>query len=143
MSRPGWDEWGMAIAVAVATRGDCTRRQVGAVILSERHDVISIGYNGTAPGRLGCLDGGCPRGQFSLEAIPDGGDYDTPGTDSYCIATHAEMNALVRADHERLRGATMYITLSPCNGCTKIISNTPLHKIIWLHPDGNLITKLI
>lgn len=139
--RPPWDGWAMAIAGAVSLRGDCTRRQVGAVIIGARHEIISIGYNGVAPGRPGCLSGACPRGRLTLDELPDGGDYDTPGP-GFCIATHAEMNALVRADHERLYGSSIYVTLEPCAACSKVIGNTPMHSIVY--PDnGKLVTKVI
>jgi len=110
--------------------------------MSARHDIISIGYNGTAPGKPGCLDGACPRGQHKIVDLPEGGDYDTPLQPGYCIATHAEMNALVRADHESLFGATMYITLRPCLGCMKIMGNTPLDRVVFTHED-KLITTVI
>jgi dCMP deaminase len=73
LTRPGWDEWGLSIAKAVATRGECTRRRVGAVIISPKTRQIWAGYNGAAPGAPSCLDGACPRGrhyQVSVEAPP-------------------------------------------------------------------------
>src|SRR5689334_11788560 len=98
--RLGWDSWAMAIAGAVSLRGDCTRRQVGCTIIGRRHEIVSIGYNGVAPGKPGCLAGACPRGKHGFDEIPSGSDYhEGPGR---CIATHAEMNALIRADHEQL-----------------------------------------
>lgn len=65
MSRPGWDAYALNIAEAVSTRGDCTRRRVGAVILdaSIPHRVVSVGYNGGRPGGRSCLKGECPRGR--------------------------------------------------------------------------------
>jgi dCMP deaminase len=129
--RPGWDAWAMAIAGAVSLRGDCTRRQVGAVIIGAKHEIVSIGYNGVAPDHPGCLQGACPRGRLTVDQLPDGGDYDTPGQPGFCIATHAEMNCLIRADHEQLDNATLYVTLRPCNGCTKVARNTPLAQIIY------------
>lgn len=119
----------MAIAGAVSLRGDCTRRQVGAVIIGPKHEIVSIGYNGVAPGEPGCLDGACPRGLKTKEEIAPGSPYDA--VDGWCIATHAEMNALTRADHERLAGSTMYITCEPCRECAKVAANTPLCQIIY------------
>jgi len=116
---------------------------VGAVILGERHNIISIGYNGTAPSRTGCLDGGCPRGRHDTSEIAPGGNYSDPTSQAYCIATHAEMNALVRAKHEALYGATMYVTNEPCNDCAKIIGNTPIHRIIFIDKDGKQHSRLV
>lgn len=63
MTRPDWHEYGLNLARAAATRGDCTRRQVGAVILDAQHRVVSVGYNGSYPGGPSCLEGQCPRGR--------------------------------------------------------------------------------
>jgi dCMP deaminase len=114
--RPGWDDYFLNIAQAVSARADCTRRQVGAVIVRERR-IVSTGYNGAPSGHLGCLsDGACPRGQhFALGpfdnnfckcgnpwpcpewAVP-GSSYDTgPGA---CVALHAEQNALLYASRD-------------------------------------------
>ena len=67
--RPGWEAWALGIAQAVAERGDCTRRRVGAVIIEpHRHRIVGAGYNGTEPGGLSCLKGECPRGRhYRLE----------------------------------------------------------------------------
>lgn len=61
--RPDWDAWAMGIAHAVSKRGDCTRRQVGAVLLDQGHRVIGCGYNGGPSGGESCLAGECPRGR--------------------------------------------------------------------------------
>jgi dCMP deaminase len=61
--RPSWDEWALGIAAAVATRGECTRRQIGAVIINQKKRQIYAGYNGAAPGEASCLAGACPRGR--------------------------------------------------------------------------------
>lgn len=73
MTRPDWHEYGLNLARAAATRGDCTRRQVGAVILDAQHRVVSVGYNGSYPGGPSCLGGDCPRGRHweMTEALLD------------------------------------------------------------------------
>lgn len=163
MERPGWDDWAMGIAQAVARRGDCTRRQVGAVLLDENHRVIGCGYNGGPKGGASCLGGECPRGRHyeivrphplgdhegkdcirecacgnewpcSLAVAP-GSSYDTgPGV---CVAVHAEMNALLDvSDRSRLMGATLYVTEQPCMGCLKILKNTDIKTFVW--PGGRI-----
>lgn len=155
--RPDWDAWALGIAEAVAKRGDCTRRQVGAVLLDEGHRVIGCGYNGGPAGGESCLAGECPRGRHYLslarhdplglsmcacgrvwpcpESVTPGSSYDTgPGM---CIAVHAEMNALLDvSDRRRLVGATMYITELPCGGCLKILKNTEIKTFVW--PGGRI-----
>jgi dCMP deaminase len=90
--RPGWDEYFLGIAEAVSRRADCTRRQVGAVIVDADHRIVSTGYNGAAAGKRGCLSGACPRGRLSYDELPhQAGGYDN------CISLHAELNACVYA----------------------------------------------
>ena len=126
--RPSWDAYFLGIAQAVAARADCTRRQVGAVIVDQHHRILSTGYNGAAPGRPGCLTAGaCPRG---LSGVEPGSSYDTgPGS---CIAIHAEANALLRADGWLLRWATLYCTDKPCDGCQKLIDGAGISRLV--HP---------
>ena len=59
---PGWDDYFLGIATAVAARAKCTRRRVGAVLTID-HRIIATGYNGAAPGEDDCLMGACPRGR--------------------------------------------------------------------------------
>ena len=151
--RPDWKVWALGIAAAVAQRGDCTRRRVGAVILDRQHRIIGAGYNGTMPGGPSCLKGDCPRGRHRRaftdnplgpielcacgvpwpcpNAVAPGSSYDTgPGA---CIASHAEQSALADVEARyRLNGATMYVTEEPCGGCLKQIKNTTeIVEIAW------------
>jgi dCMP deaminase len=129
--RPSWDEWGLELAKATALRADCTRRKVGAVIMTPDHTIVSTGYNGAKPGGGSCLKGDCPRGRMSKEEVAPGSSYDTgPGS---CIALHAEQNALLRCTWELMKGATMYITDKPCDGCMRMINGTPIVRIHY--PD--------
>lgn len=130
MSRPEWSEWFLAIADVVAQRGDCRRRQVGAVLVRPDRTVASVGYNGSWPGGPSCLAGECPRG---LSDVEPGSSYDTgPGT---CHAQHAEMNTLANA-REGTVGYWLYVSSEPCNGCVKVARAHRLDVIIW--PGGQL-----
>ena len=60
MNRPGWDRYFMDIAHVAASRSNCNRRQVAAVLVRDRR-IISTGYHGTPRGVKNCCDGGCPR----------------------------------------------------------------------------------
>lgn len=132
--RPGWDEYFLSIARAVATRADCTRRQVGAVIVRD-HRIVATGYNGAPSGRPGCLSAGaCPRGQLSYHEVALGSSYDAgPGS---CIAVHAEANALLYADRDKCEGADLYITSEPCDGCRRLIAAAGIKLVIWPHLEG-------
>lgn len=129
-TRPGWDSYFLDIARAVAARGDCTRRQIGAVVVDTHRRIVATGYNGTAPGDASCLAGQCPRGRSGVDP---GSSYDTgPGA---CIATHAEANALLYAGVDKCRGATLYVTDTPCQGCVRLIVASRLSRVV--HPGGD------
>lgn len=140
--RPDWDDWALGIAQAVAARADCRRRKVGAVILDMRNRVVSTGYNGANGKQRGCLAGGCPRGLQSLEQVPSGSPYDEAGP-GFCIATHAEMNALLQADPLRLTSATLYCNTSVCRWCLKVIANTDIRRIVQLNSRGHKEVRLV
>lgn len=145
IQRMGWDEWGLELARAVSLRADCSRRQVGAVLMRPDHTIVATGYNGAPPGHRGCLtEQACPRGRASSEEVPG---YDDPKVrtgeaepSSYdlgpgaCIALHAEQNALLRATWDEMLNSTLYVTHEPCQGCYRMISGTPIKTICW--PGG-------
>jgi dCMP deaminase len=62
LPRPNWDEYFMMMAEVAATRGNCIKRRVGAVIVLDRQ-ILATGYNGTPKGIKNCYEGGCPRGR--------------------------------------------------------------------------------
>lgn len=130
--RPSWDDWGLNLARAVATRADCRRAQHGAVILSSAHRVCSTGYNGYPKGQRGCLAGGCPRGALSADELPHLAPYNE-GV-GRCDAIHAEANALLHADWASVQGGIMYITGQPCHGCLVLIKGSGLVAARW--PTG-------
>lgn len=134
-SVPGWDEYFLEIATAVAIRAKCRRRKVGAILVTDDHRIIATGYNGAAPGRPDCLEGACPRGLLDYDQVPGLGDYDRPGTAGFCIAIHAEVNALLFAVRDT-RGATAFITDEPCPGCRKALAAAGIVRAVW--PDGTL-----
>ncbi len=123
MRRPDWDAYFMNIAHVVATRGNCLRRKVGAVIVKDRR-IISTGYNGTPRGVKNCYDGGCPRCQSET---PSGADLQE------CICCHAEENAITQAAYHgvSVRGATLYCSLSPCLLCAKMIINAGITEVVF------------
>lgn len=130
--RPSKDEWAMIQALAASTRGECTRRRVGAVVIDRHGRLAGAGYNGSEPGGPSCLEGECPR---ALSGVLPGSQYDTgPGA---CHAVHAELNALLDvSDRNRLDGATLYVTTEPCDGCLKILRTTGIVAIAFLDETG-------
>lgn len=123
MDRPGWDEYFMAIARIVASRSNCSRRSVGALIVKGR-SIVSTGYNGTPMGVRNCFEGGCLR---CASDIPSGQGYDT------CICVHAEANAMLLAARHgtAIEGGVLYSTLRPCFGCLKEAVQAGIVEIVF------------
>jgi dCMP deaminase len=121
MIRPAFDDIYMELAVNLATRSHCIKRHVGAVLTKDTR-IISIGYNGPPKGTHNCDEEwpqtGCPR--------------DSKGSCS--MAIHAEQNAILYAvkNNTSVEGATLYVTLSPCMACARIIFSMGIEKVIYL-----------
>ncbi|MFF9481426.1 deoxycytidylate deaminase [Streptomyces sp. NPDC014733] len=128
MDRPGWDEYFLGIAEAVAVRGDCLRARVGAVLVRPDRRIAATGYNGAPPGGPSCLGGGCLRCRSDA---PTGTGYGA------CIETHAEANCLLYADWADCQGSTLYITRAPCRDCSKLIGSAGISRVIW--PQGSIL----
>ena len=122
-SRPDWDTYFMDIAHVVGTRGNCSRRRVAAVVVKDRR-IISTGYNGTPRGVKNCMDGGCAR---CASNAPSGSGL------GECICSHAEENAITQAAYHGIstKGATIYVTLSPCLTCSKMIINAGIREVVY------------
>ena len=123
--RPDWDTYFMDICHVVAKRGNCSRRQVAAMIVRDRR-IISTGYNGTPRGITNCCDGGCRR---CASDSPSGGSL------GECICAHAEENAIVQAAYHGIavKDGMLYCTLSPCLLCTKMIINAGITEVVYEH----------
>jgi len=121
--RPGWDEYFMNIAKVVATRSNCMKRKVAAIIVKDRR-VISTGYNGTPRGARNCNEGGCPRcnGMAASGTALD-----------ECLCSHGEENAITQAAYHgiSLKGSTLYTTFAPCLQCTKLIINSGIVEVVY------------
>ena len=122
LKRPSWDEYFMEMAVLTAKRSTCLRRQVGAVIVKDRH-VVASGYNGAPTGLAHCDEmGGCLRQQLG---VPSGQRHEL------CRALHAEQNAIIQAAAQgnSINGASIYVTNHPCIICAKMIINAGIKKV--------------
>jgi dCMP deaminase len=135
--RPGWDEYFMSIARVVASRSNCVKRKVAAVITLDRR-IISTGYNGTPRGVRNCNEGGCPRCNAFAPAGSGLGE---------CVCSHGEENALVQAAYHgvAVRGGTLYTTFCPCLLCTKMILNAGIAEVVYsaAYPLGDLSLALL
>jgi dCMP deaminase len=122
MQRPAFDDIFMELAVNLAKRSHCVKRHVGSVLAKDTR-IISIGYNGPPAGTHNCdvdfPEVGCPR--------------DSKGGCS--LALHAEQNAILYAvkNNTPVEGSTLYVTLSPCLACSRIIYTMGIKKVIYLN----------
>ena len=99
-----WDEYFMGLAHLSAKRSKDPSTQVGAVIVSSEHRVVSIGYNG--------FPNGCSDDEFPWDRE---GDF---GNTKYPYVVHAELNAILNSKHD-LKGCSIYVSLFPCKDVYK------------------------
>ena len=130
MVRPSWERYFMEIAELVSSRSTCLRRQVGAVLVRDKH-IIATGYNGAPRGISHCMEVGCLREKLG---IPSGERHEM------CRGTHAEQNAIIQAALHGVStdGATLYCTHQPCILCAKMLINAGVEKVVFQgeYPDG-------
>lgn len=112
-----WDEYFMSVATLSGMRSKDPNTQVGACIVSEDHKILSMGYNGFP---LGCSDD-----EFPWEREGD------PLENKYFYTTHSELNAILNYRGGSLEGATMYVTLFPCNECAKAIIQAGIKRLVY------------
>lgn len=124
-----FDEYALQIAVVVAKRSTCTRRQVGAVAVKDKR-ILATGYNGAPSRTIDCLSLGCLR---TTNNIPSGTRHEI------CRAVHAEQNVIIQAALAggNLEGATIYCTHTPCIICAKMLVNTRITRLVAIegYPD--------
>ena len=134
MNRPTPESYFLAMAQLAATRGTCSRRKVGCILVSERGHVLATGYNGVASGQPHCQDKPCAGA-----CLPSGEGLEL------CEAIHAEQNALLQC-RDVFEIDTCYCTASPCITCVKLLMNTSCRRIIFFeeyphHEAKNLWTS--
>ena len=114
-----WEEYFMAVAQLSARRSKDPSTQVGACIVNRNKRIIGIGYNGFP---TGCSD----------DELPWGREGDLLET-KYPYVCHAEMNAITNATNKPdLDGATMYVSLFPCNECAKLLVQVGISEVVYL-----------
>lgn len=118
MNRPNWDEIWMSLAKHVAQRSCDPRNKVGAVIVTEDNTcVLGLGYNGDEKGGNNQVD--------SME----------PGMSGFI---HAEANALIKANFGDSRHKKLYVTLTPCPVCARMIVNAGITTVFYAEEYRNL-----
>lgn len=110
-----WDNRFLDLALHVAHWSKDPSTQVGAVIVNEQRQVLSLGYNGF------------PRGVEDIDLR-----YQDRAV-KLKFVVHAERNALDNAFVD-VRGSTLYSTLCPCNDCAKGIVQKGIKRVVSFNP---------
>ena len=107
-----YDRAYIRMALEWAKLSHCKRKQVGALIVKNKM-IISDGYNGTPSG----FDNSCEDGNG----------------DTHWYVLHAEANAILKtaSSNHNCSGATIYLTMSPCKDCSKLIHQAGIKRIIY------------
>jgi dCMP deaminase len=119
MAHISWEQYFMGVALLSAKRSKDPSTQVGACIVNEDKKIIGIGYNGF------------PNG-ISDNDFPWGKNDENPLNNKYPYVVHAEPNAILNSTSS-LKGSTLYVTLFPCNECTKLIIQSGIKHIVYLN----------
>ena len=125
-----WNDYFLDMAKTRATRSNCIRAQVGAVIVGEDKKIKATGYNGTPSKVVSCMENGeCYRVKNNIQS---GTRYET------CRSIHAEQNAIIQAGQDRCKNATMYIYGHQmiCILCKRFIVQSGI-KDVYLKKDDN------
>jgi len=123
-----WDEYFMGVAKLAGMRSKDPHSQVGSVIVSPDNKILSIGYNGFP---RGCSDDEYPWAR-------EGDALDT----KYLYVTHSELNAILNYRGGNLEGSKIYVSLFPCNECSKAIIQSGICEIIYdddKYPDSESV----
>jgi dCMP deaminase len=119
-TRPTFDDIYMDLADKLALRSHCVKAQVGAVLTKDTR-IVSLGYNGPPAGTHNC----------DIEWPESGCARDSKGSCS--LALHAEQNAILYAtkNNVSMDNATLYVTLSPCIACARVIFTIGIKKVFY------------
>ena len=112
-----WDEYFMGVAQLSALRSKDPNTQVGSCIVSDKHKILSMGYNGFP---VGCSDDDFPWAR-------EGETLET----KYVYTVHSELNAILNYRGGSLEGAKLYVSLFPCNECAEAIIQSGIKTIIY------------
>ena len=125
-NRFSWKKMFVEIAKVVAQRSADPHTQVGAVLV-KNNCVIGVGYNGE------------PKG-FHF-------DFDWNSPEKYPYVIHAEMNAISNANRNGVdcNGADIYLTLSPCHDCIKLLIQHGIKNVYYLkeYKDIDLTKQIV
>jgi len=108
-----YDKAYLRMAQTWAELSHCERKKVGALIVRDGR-IISDGYNGTPAGFPNCCE-------------------DQQGNTEWYVL-HAEANAILKVARSTndCGGATLFITLSPCKDCSKLVLQAGIKRVVYM-----------
>ncbi len=124
MKKPTWEEYFVNMLDSVGLRSGCDRGRCACIITYDNR-IISTGYSAPPRGLPDCFAEG-----HLLQQV-DNGDGLKPS--SHCVRNvHAEQNAIIHAARFgiSLEGATLYVSMSPCSTCAKLIIGAGIKRVI-------------
>ena len=136
------DEYYLNIARAIGERSTCLRRKFGAVLVSSKNVMVGSGYNGAARGVVNCSTiGECLK---DIKGAEQYSNYD------WCLAVHAEENAIINSNRDDRIGATLYIigvdaktgenaSSWPCKRCKRILINALVETVVTRDDNSKII----
>jgi dCMP deaminase len=121
--RPSWDEYFLNLVEVVGSRGTCDRGRSGCVIAKDKR-ILATGYVGSPIGLPHCDEMG-----HEMHTVKHEDGHES----RHCIRTsHAEQNAIANAARfgVALEGATIYVHMTPCYTCAKMIINAGIKRVV-------------
>jgi dCMP deaminase len=107
-----YDKAYLRLAKSWASLSYCKRKQVGAIIVKDSI-IISDGYNGTPAGFDNCCE--------------------NEAGETHWYVLHAEANAILKVARStnNCKGATLYLTHSPCKDCSKLVLQSGISRLVY------------
>lgn len=107
-----YDSAYLRMARTWAELSHCTRKKVGAIIVRDGM-IISDGYNGTPAGFDNCCE--------------------NEAGETHWYVLHAEANAILKVakSTNNCQNATLYLTLSPCKDCSKLVLQAGIKRVVF------------
>lgn len=113
----------MRAALKAASKSNCVRRNVGAVIVRD-NEIVSTGWNGVSVAYANCREARCPR---CIEGGVTGTGYES------CICIHAEQRAIGDAAARGIStaGSVLYVNLRPCLQCLGMMKSAGIMQVFF------------
>lgn len=127
MTRISWDKAWLDIASVIGQRSQCSRADIGCVLVSSTNQALNVAYVGAPPefepasGTVDCSEW-CPRSRKSSTDLGSG--YDD------CYSVHAEVNAIARVNSDALVDGIAYVSSSCCFNCSKMLAAARVRRVV-------------